>query len=247
MRYIERNWFQLNYRVETDSDEQYSSERKSLEERIKRFRETNPKTEDNEQDLNPDSIEKKDPFKPIKQFVKDMKHIHELEAITDAMKHQDSYLDRSNETQEISGKTGIISDGEDIGLTSDPNVTSLMQNSSDDIVYGPNLSESVSPNRSSSSPKPSENIVEVDHHNKIDIKEEKTDSKGKKQILNQVYTFSNSLFQILISLELESLKSLTSPQSSDKSITSNRSPKKAKRKMKVIRNSKVSPVLSKNS
>jgi hypothetical protein len=244
MRYIERNWIQLNYRVENDSNEQYTSEKKSLEERIKRFRENNPKTEDeSEQDLNPDSIEKKDPFKPIKQFVKDMKQIHELEAMTDAMKTQNSYLDRSNETQEISGKTGIISDGEDV----DHNVTSLMQNSNDDAVYGPNLSESVSLNRSSSSLKQSENIVEVHHHNKIDIKEEETDFKGKKRIVNQVYMYSNSLFQIFISLELESSKSLTSPQSSDKSITSNRSHKKAKRKMKVIRNSKVSPVLSKNS
>jgi len=177
MGYIERNWIQLNYRVETDSDEQYSSEKKSLEERIKRFREVIPKTEDNEQDSNPDSIKKKDPFKPIKQLVKDMKYIRELEAITDAMKPQNSYLDKSNETQEISGKTG----GEDVGLTSDPNVTSLTENSSDDTAYGPNLSESVSLNRSSPSPKPSENIVEADHHNEIDIKEEKTDSKGKNK------------------------------------------------------------------
>ncbi|CAG2110192.1 unnamed protein product, partial [Medioppia subpectinata] len=74
LSFVAKNWFQLNNRVETDSNEQFSNEKKSLEERMNRFRNKRFETQEDENDFanKEDFIKNGNPFKAIDDVIRDV-------------------------------------------------------------------------------------------------------------------------------------------------------------------------------
>jgi hypothetical protein len=70
---VAKNWLQLNGRVETDSNEQYTNEKKSLEERMNRFRSKKFETQESKDVANEmEFIKNGNPFKAIEDVIREV-------------------------------------------------------------------------------------------------------------------------------------------------------------------------------
>lgn len=87
VQHIKKNWDNLNSRVEKETGEQYESERKDIEERLKRFREHSSKSSFTAALNDEHRFDKATtPFQPIKEVVKQIEQADDSAFIKEQVK-----------------------------------------------------------------------------------------------------------------------------------------------------------------
>ncbi|CAG2167623.1 unnamed protein product, partial [Oppiella nova] len=229
LSFVAKNWLQLNGRVETDSNEQYTNEKKSLEERMNRFRSKKFETQESKDITNEmEFIKNGNPFKAIEDVIRE---VDQKKADLNASQLNDNFDHKSlmNGNKDFGSKLDLISsEGDDTSGEHSNDSNDLANNSlSDERTHDTD-------DTSGTQPYPIDKVL-----NKSSVQ-----TLRRQKSVDEVISKSEAK----LTKDLESRKSM-SLESSQKSITSNRynNHKKAKRKTKAMRNSKVSPDLSKDS
>ena len=145
MAFITKNWLQLNARVDADSNEQYSQERKSLEERKSRFRAKRFDANENEFANEKQFIKNGDPFKPIEDVIRDVEQLENLrcdstqhnynEDNSETIANTDKDRNALNGDKDSMQRLDFASEGEDISDANESNDIFTNNPLSDGKIY----------------------------------------------------------------------------------------------------------------